>query len=179
MSPDPGDSSSKQEALDDLSGDGLGFFGTFKKRISQVWHSDTYDLYLPLYTWHNRLAYDSRVHKYNERPWGGGLGKSFKDEDGDRHYLFLMGFQDSHYMFEPYGGYAFMKNKHFDEKEDFSAGVGIVLGITARQEYDYVPLPLPLPIVGVQYKSLAIEAAYIPGTKNNGNVLFTWARLQF
>ena len=70
-----------------------------------------------------------------------------------------------------------MKNKYFGAKEDFSIGAGIVLGITARQDYDYVPLPLPLPIVGIQYKELAIEAAYIPGTKSNGNVLFTWIRL--
>lgn len=153
MSPDMEGDLSKQEVLEDISDDSAGFLDTFKKRIRQIWHSGTYDLYIPVNTWHNRLAYDSRVSRYNEMPWGGGLGKSFKDEDGDRHYLFLMGFQDSHYMFQPYGGYAFLKKKYFDEKEDFSVGAGIVLGITARQEYDYVPLPLPLPIVGIQYKT--------------------------
>lgn len=168
------------ETVESSSTDSAGIFETFTRRLQQTWNSDSYDLYVPLYAWHNRLLYDrSRARKYNENAWGGGLGKSFKDEDGDRHYLFLMGFQDSHDMFQPYGGYAFMKNKYLDEKEDLSVGAGIVAGITARQEYEYIPFPFPLPIVGVQYKRLAVEAAYIPGGKNGGNVLFTWIRLNF
>ena len=181
MNPSMEDDVSKESVLDDVAPDVApndeGILQNFKKRLRQIWQSDSYDLYLPAYTWHNRLTYDkSHIRRYNEYPWGGGFGKSYKDEDGDRHYLFIMGFQDSHDMFQPYGGYAFMKNWGFGEKEDFTLGAGFVLGITARQDYGYAPLPLPLPIIGVQYKCVAVEATYIPGTKNNGNVLFTWIR---
>lgn len=153
-----------------------------KKRVRQTWASKEYDLYAPLYTWHNRLMYDkSKTKKYNETPWGLGFGKSLIDEDGDFHALFLMGFADSHNQFEPYGGYAFIKNHYFGQSKSWSVGTGFVLGLTARHEYDYVPLPLPLPLplVGVQYKKIALQAAYIPGWRNNGNVLFTWLKHRF
>ena len=155
-------------------------FAAFCKRIADLWHSDQYSLYIPAYTWHNRLMYDSdRVKEYNENPWGVGVGKSVTDEKGNTHLLFIMEFQDSHNKFEPYGGYAFQKNWYLDQAKDWSAGIGYVLGITARDQYNYIPFPLPLPIGGIKYKNFAVQAAYIPGLYNDGNVLFTWARWDF
>lgn len=155
-----------------------GLCAAFVKRLSDTWRSDEYDLYIPVYTWHNRLMYDAdKARQYHENPWGAGFGRSMQDEDGDSHFLFIMGFQDSHNRFEPYGGYAFQKNWHFSASKDWSAGVGYVLGITAREQYDYIPFPLP--IAGIQYKNLALQAAYIPGGYNDGNVLFTWLRWHF
>ena len=148
------------------------------KRIGQAWNSNEYDLYLPFYTWHNRLMYDS-VSKYNEHPWGGGFGRSFFDEDGDSHSLYFMGFIDSNYHFQPIGGYAFVKNWYLDEKKDWALGLGYTLSITMRHEYDYIPLPLPLPLLSLQYKQVAIQAAYVPGVYNDGNVLFAWFRWHF
>ena len=152
-----------------------GPLAILKKRIVQAWDSKEYDLYLPLYTWHNRYMYDS-VSKYNEHPWGAGFGRSFRDEDGDSHALYLMGFMDSNNRFQPIGGYAFTKNWPLDEKKDWAAGLGYTLSVTARHEYDYIPLPLPLPFVSLQYKQIAIQATYIPGRYNAGNALFTWFR---
>jgi palmitoyl transferase len=157
-----------------------GILASLRQSIADTWHSNEYDLYIPTYTWHNRLMYDSeRVRQYNETPWGIGVGKSMKDKDGDSHFLFIMEFQDSHNRFEPYGGYAFQKNWYFDQARNWSAGIGYVLGITAREQYNYIPFPLPLPIGGIQYKRLAVQAAYIPGGYNDGNVLFIWTRWRF
>ncbi len=156
-----------------------GILPRFGRRLSQVWHSSVWDLYLPFYMWHNRLMYDDdHIRRYNETPWGGGLGKSFMDEDGDRHFLYAMSFQDSHNRFEPIIGYAFQKNWRLDEKGDWRAGLGYTMAITAREQYDYIPLPLILPLAGLEYKRLAVQGTYIPGTRNNGNVLFLWARWQ-
>ena len=149
-----------------------------KKRIVQAWDSKGYDFYLPLYSWHNRYMYDS-VSKYNEHPWGAGFGRSFRDEDGDSHALYILGFMDSNNRFQPIGGYAFVKNWPLDEEKDWSAGLGYTLSITARHEYDYIPLPLPLPLLSLQYKQVAIQAAYVPGVYNDGNVLFAWFRWHF
>ena len=157
-----------------------GILATFRQRIADLWHSDRYSLYIPAYTWHNRFLYDSEtVKKYNENPWGVGVGKSITDEKGNSHLLFIMEFQDSHNKFEPYGGYAFQKNWYLNRNNDWSGGIGYVLGITARDQYNYIPFPLPLPIGGIQYKKLAVQAAYIPGGYNDGNVLFTWLRWDF
>ena len=157
-----------------------GIFDRLTKRIVQTWNEGNVNLIVTTYAWHNRFAYDEkRARRYNENAWGGGLGLSLFDEDGDSHMLFLTAFQDSWNYIQPYAGYAFFKNWHFGSNNDFRAGVGISLGITARQEYDYIPLPLPLPVFGIGYKQLSVEAAYIPGTRNNGNVLFTWIRWTF
>ena len=158
-----------------------GIIALLRQRIADTWHTDKYDLYIPTYIWHNRLMYDSeKVREYNDKPWGIGFGKSRKDENGNTHLLFLMGFQDSHNNFQPYGGYAFQKNWYLDQAGNWSTSIGYVLGITARVDYlHYFPLPLPLPIGGIQYKRFAVEAAYIPGGYNDGNVLFTWMRWHF
>ena len=153
---------------------------TFGQRLATLWQSDKYNLYIPAYTWHNRFLYDSEtVKKYNENPWGIGAGKIITDEKGDTHLLLVIEFQDSHNKFEPYGGYAYQKNWPICKSNDWSAGIGYVLGITAREDYGYIPFPLPLPIGGIKYKKLAIQSAYIPGGYNDGNVLFTWLRWDF
>ena len=145
-------------------------FETLKKRIIQAWE---YDIYVPAYTWYNRLAYDSsHIRRYNETPWGGGIGRSLYDEDGDSHSLYLMAFMDSHDYVQGIGGYAYIKNWHPDESRDRAFGVGYTLSLTGRYEHNYIPMPLP--IVSARYKQLAVQAAYIPGVRNNGNVLFTW-----
>jgi len=150
---------------------------TLGKRIGQAWESDKYDLYLPVNNWHNRFMYDSDYRKekgYNELPWGLGVGRYFLDEDLDTHGLYLLGFKDSNHKFQYIGGYVFLKNWYFDEKKDWSAGLGFTLSLTGRHEYDYIPLPLPLPIFSLRYKKIAVQTTYVPGSKNDSNVLFTW-----
>jgi palmitoyl transferase len=154
-------------------------FSKLTTRIAETWESDNYDFYLPVHTWHNRLMYDSSYRKeraYNEQPWGFGFGRGFKDENGNSHGLYLMGFMDSNNYFQAIGGYNFVKNWYLDEQKDWSVGLGYTLSITARHEYDYIPLPLPLPVFSMRHKQLAVQAAYVPGTRNDGNVLFTWLR---
>lgn len=157
-----------------------GIFGRWQKRVSQTWNEGNLDLYATTYAWHNRLTYDrEHTRRYNENAWGGGAGLSFLDEDGDSHLLFFMAFLDSWKKVEPYGGYAYFKNWRFGPHNDFRASLGFTLGITARNEYNYIPFPFPLPLFGVGYKRLSVEATYIPGTRNNGNVLFSWLRWTF
>ena len=157
-----------------------GPFGRLKNRIIQTWNEGNLDLIATVYAWHNRYTYDDhKLRRYNENAWGGGLGLSMFDEDGDSHMLFVSAFNDSWKKVQTYGGYAFLKNHHFGPNNDFRIGAGVALAITQRHEYNYVPLPLPLPIFGIGYRSLSIEAAYVPGTRNNGNVLFTWVRWTF
>ena len=154
-------------------------FKILSKRIAQAWESGDYDLYLPVHTWHNRLMYDSshiKQRDYNERPWGFGFGRSFLDEDGDSQGVYLMGFMDSNNRFQPIAGYNYFKNWYFGESKDWSAGLGYTLSVTARHEYNYIPIPLPLPIFSVRYRQVAVQSAYVPSTRNSGNVLFTWLR---
>ena len=53
-------------------------------------------------------------------------------------------------------------------------------GITARDDFaNYVPLPFIFPLFSASYKRVTVQFTYIPGTYNNGNVLFAWLRLGF
>lgn len=158
-----------------------GYFATtwdnIKHTLSETWNSPTRELYVPLNTWHNRYTYDrDKIDSYNERPWGIGYGVSRIDDEGDWHALYAMEFQDSHNVVEPIGGYAYQTYWRIDNRGDWRIGVGYTLSITARKDYNWIPFPAPLPLLSIEYKGLAIQNTYIPGGKNNGNVLFTWLR---
>lgn len=159
--------------------EGMGWMEKFKHNVKQTWASDTYDLYVPLYAWHNRLTYDDEhIDKYNENPWGGGLGVSRYDTDGDWHALYAMAFIDSNDYVETMFGYAFLKNWYLNDAKDFRVGAGFTVGLTQRHEYSYIPVPLPLPMFGIGYKRFDLQAAYVPGVKNDGNVLFVWSKFR-
>lgn len=153
------------------------YLENLKTNVEETWNSNHYDVYLPFYAWHNRLAYDQKhLDRYNEEAWGFGLGKSHYDEKGNWHGLYAMAFKDSNYYLETIFGYAYMKNWYVNCRRDFSVGVGYTLSLTQRHEYNYIPVPLPLPIAGITYKQISLQAAYVPGVKNDGNVLFMWLR---
>ena len=141
-------------------------------RPYQTWTQGKNELYGTGYAWHNRYYYArDRLDRYNELAWGGGLGKSFYDEDGDWHGLFGMAFLDSHKYLEPMFGYAFLKMFHFSENARIGLGYGAFL--TQRPDiFKGVPFPGALPWASLSYRRFTLSAAYVPGHKNVGNVLF-------
>ena len=54
-----------------------------KQDVADTWNSKNYSAYAPIYAWHNRLTYDQEhIDKYNENPWGLGVGKYiYKEKD--------------------------------------------------------------------------------------------------
>ena len=136
-------------------------------------------MYAPLYSWHNRLTYDKRhIRKYNEEAWGLGLGKSFWD-DHEWHGIYAIAFKDSNFYLETIAGYGYQYNWSLFNSDDWKIGAGYTIALTQRHEYSYVPVPLALPMGGISYKNISFQAAYVPGIKNNGNVLFAWLRFSF
>lgn len=158
-----------------------GLWDDFKSDIFSTYASDKYELYIPLRTWHNRLTYDrDNIKGYNERPWGGGLGKYYIDEKGNQHSLYAMVFKDSHNDFEPIAGYAWQKNWRLDGDSDWRIGCGFTVFVTARSDFDYIPFPGVLPLMALEYKRLAVQGTYVPGfSRNSGNVALVWAKWKF
>lgn len=140
--------------------------------VNQIWTKGDNELYIPAYAWHNRYTYSQRrLDTYNENPWGGGMGKSFYDTDGDWHALYAFAFLDSHKNVEPVAGYAFVKMLSFTQHA--RAGAGFALLVTARPDiFHNIPFPGILPWVSLNYRKASIGATYIPGAQGAGNVLF-------
>lgn len=159
-----------------------GLWENFKDDISLTWNEPQYtDVYLPFLSWHNRLTYDKdKTDSYNEMPWGGGIGVSRYSEEGNWSGLFAMVFQDSHREWQPAAGYGWEKGWYLTQDKDTRVGLGLAGGITARQDFaNYVPLPFLFPLFSAGYKNVNLQFTYIPGTYNNGNVLFAWLRVGF
>jgi len=160
-----------------------GTISDFVKRIEEnavaAWKCGSTDIYLPFYAWHNRLFYDKEhINKYNEEAWGFGLGRGMWD--GNEWYgVYAMAFKDSNFYLETMAGYAHLYNWSIGGSDDWRIGAGYTIGITQRHEYKYIPVPLPLPIGSISYKNIALQAAYVPGIRNDGNVLFAWLRMSF
>ncbi|CAH6635301.1 Lipid A palmitoyltransferase PagP [Pseudocitrobacter vendiensis] len=156
-------------------------FSTLNDNIAQTWDEPQhYDLYVPAITWHARFAYDKeKTDRYNERPWGAGFGVSRWDEKGNWHGIYLMAFKDSWNKWEPIGGYGWEKTWRPLTDDNFRLGLGYTVGVTARDNYNYVPIPVLLPMASIGYGPATFQMTYIPGTYNNGNVYFAWMRFQF
>jgi len=145
--------------------------------LSLTWNANDYELFIPVNIWHNRSYYNSeKIDSYNENPWGLGLGKYRYDNDGDWHSLYVMAFSDSHKDIEPVAGYAFQKM--WRPGNDFRLGAGYTVGVTMRQDFNYLPIPIAAPLASIEYKQLALQSTYIFGGEGNGNILFTWLRWQ-
>ncbi len=110
---------------------------------------------------------------------GAGFGVSRWDEKGNWHGLYLMAFKDSFNKWEPIGGYGWEKTWRPLTDQNFHLGLGYTLGVTARDNWNYIPIPVILPLASIGYGPATFQMTYIPGTYNNGNVYFAWARFQF
>ncbi|WP_168404062.1 lipid IV(A) palmitoyltransferase PagP [Erwinia amylovora] len=154
---------------------------SFSNSVSQTWNEpQTFDLYMPALTWHNRWTYDAdKIDRYNECPWGAGGGMSHYDEKGNWNGIYLMAFKDSFNKWEPIGGYGWEKTWRPLNDPDFRFGLGYTAGVTMRDNWNYIPIPLLLPLASIGYGAANFQMTYIPGTYNNGNVYFAWLRWQF
>jgi palmitoyl transferase len=73
-------------------------------------------------------------------------------------------------------GYAFQKMWY--PSNNIRLGAGYTLGLTVREDFNYIPLPVIAPLASIEYKQIALQSTYIFGGKGNGNILFTWIRWQ-
>ncbi len=167
-------------AAADQPGNRNTFLSGVTHNIEMTWHQpQRADIYVPAITWHARFAYDrEHIDKYNERPWGGGFGMSRWDEKGNWHGLYAMAFKDSFNKLEPIAGYGWESTWCPLSDKRFRLGAGYTVGVTARDNWRYIPIPVLLPLASIGYGPATFQMTYIPGTYNNGNVYFAWLRIQ-
>lgn len=142
--------------------------------LSYIWDEGRIEAVLPVHTWHNRWVYDhKKIKTYNENPWGFGLGKYVEPTEDRRYGIMAMTFQDSFNKPEPTIWYSW--EALWRAGKDFRPSLGIVAGITFRDNYHWIPVPGAAPTLGFDYKSFSVQSLYVPGF----DVLFTWLVWRF
>lgn len=149
------------------------------QHLGRTWQEGQRELYLPVHSHHSRWAYSGdQIRRFNEDPFGIGIGKGFYDRNGDWHGLFAMVFRESHYKPEYAVGYGY--KTFWPLGGQYKVGLGISAILTARSDIDhYTPFPVLLPIFSLEYRKVSLDANYVPGGRGAGNVLFIYGRLPF
>lgn len=175
----PGEAGGPAPADKRLVSQNDGWMERAASRIGQIWSEGNVDLYLTGYAWHNRSTYSRKeLRGFNETSYGGGIGRSIYDEDGDWHALYVMGFKDSFRHFQPMAGYGFQKIVR--PAPDLRLGYGFTAFMTSRRDmFGGVPFPGILPLVSVGFNKGTLFATYIPGKHGAGNVAFLFGKWQF
>jgi len=148
--------------------------------LSDIWNGGRPELYLPVHTWHNRACYpSSKIDKYNESPWGAGIGKYVYDGTDARKALVFITFTDSNYHPQPLLLYTYQKLWSGDS-DIFRFSLGYMAGFTTRKEWHWFPVPAALPILGFDIGRFSFENTYVPGLgTNGGNIWFAWSSWRF
>ncbi|MEO1766507.1 lipid IV(A) palmitoyltransferase PagP [Thiobacter aerophilum] len=148
-----------------------------RERLATIWNEGSNDFYLPFHTHHLRFAYSrEKIDSYQENPVGFGYGRSLY-EDGVWRGLYAMGFQDSHFKPSYMVGYG--QQWLWQPMPEWRVGGGFTTFLMTRADIGhYTPFPGILPMASVGYRQLSVEAAYVPGARGAGNLLFFWARIE-
>jgi len=149
-------------------------YQSVKNHLGDIWDNGLYQILFPIHTYHSPLTYNSEKRKkYNENPWGGGIGKYIEPEPNRRYGLSFMTFQDSFNKPEPTFFYSWQHL--WRAGKDFRPTAGFVAGITFRENYHWLPIPGAAPTIGLEYKSFSIDTLYVPGF----DVFLTWLTWRF
>jgi palmitoyl transferase len=147
--------------------------------ISSALRAGQTDLYVTGYAWHLPYAYSDEVrNRLNETTWGGGLGRSTVDDDGDRHGVFFVALQDSHRAPQFLVSYSWQR--YFTPERPRSFGWGYMAFIFAREDvHGYAPVPALLPCVSMRGRSWEVIGMFVPRVSEDikGDVLFLFLRL--
>jgi palmitoyl transferase len=154
-----------------------------KERLERVAEQPGWDLYLSGYAYHSRSTYSSqRVQALNERAWGGGIGRTMRNEQGDDESLYLIGFRDSksqpHWML----GYAYQWTRPLGDA-GLEGSLGFTAALMRRRDWgDGWPVPVVLPVASLGTARAKLVMTFVPRlstSKGRGNVLLLVGRLSF
>ncbi len=148
-----------------IASNGDGFFSAQLSGAREIMDNGHDGIVFGLYTEHPRFDYDNRDEE-NMWPFGGGVMRTVIDEKGNERSLYALMFSDSHYYPEPIFGYSWVARYPISEK--FHLGAGYVLGVTFREDYNWLPIPVPLPVVKAGTEDVGVYMTFIPFT----NVFF-------
>lgn len=148
--------------------------------IRTTFVSGEWEYYATGYVWHLPWQYSpAERHQLNERAWGGGIGRSFINQRGDKSSLFLMAFQDSHRDTQFSGG--FMWNRYWSLTKAVDVSLGYSIFMFSRSDLvNNLPIPALLPCVAIRFGRGELIGYYCPHINERvpGDVFFIFARIR-
>lgn len=135
-----------------------------------------WDLYLSGYAYHDRDTYSkAQLRKMNETTWGGGIGRSFRNERGNEEGVYLMGIRDSNNRPQWMAGYQYQWMFPVKSSNNLEIGAGLTALVIRRHDwYDGRPFPALLPVASIGNRAAQLVATYVPhlsARKKKGNIL--------
>lgn len=139
-----------------------------------------WDVYLSGYAWHDRDTYTQKqLNKMNENTWGGGIGRSLRNERGNDESVYLVGIRDSNERPQYMAGYAYQWV--FPVVAQYEASIGVTGLLIRRHDwFDGRPFPAVLPVFSVGTRKAQLTATYVPHLsmrKAKGNIVLLMLKM--
>lgn len=159
------------------------WWGNTKTRIGNIAEQASWDIYLSGYAYHGRETYNgNHLKKLNEKAWGIGVGKTWRNAQNNDESLYAMVVEDSNSYPQWMAGYAYQWIYPITES-GVEAGAGFTASVIRRADwFEGWPFPALLPIASIGTRNAKLFATYVPRIstrKGKGDVLLLFARFEF
>jgi palmitoyl transferase len=161
---------------------GLDFREMFASKwesVRDAFQTGDWEAYATGYAKHLPYGYQQNDRtRLNETTWGGGFGRTIRDDDGDRHSLFVMAFSDSHRAMQVNAGYGWQR--YWSATRNVRVGAGYLAFVFSREDVaSHFPLPAVLPCASVQFGGVEMIGLFVPRVSRDikGDVLFLYLRV--
>jgi palmitoyl transferase len=140
-----------------------------------------WDVYMSGYAYHDRDTYTRKqLNKMNENTWGGGLGRTLRNERGNDESLYGVVIRDSNNRPQWMAGYAYQWMFPVVSKK-FEVGAGLTGLLIRRHDwYGGRPFPAVLPVASIGTPNAQLVATYVPhlSMRNaKGNIVLLMLRM--
>jgi palmitoyl transferase len=156
-----------------------GMFASKWDAINLALRAGQWESYFTGYARHLPYGYNAATRvRLNEGAWGGGFGRTVKDEDGDRHSVYCMAFADSHR--DPQFNIGYGWQRYWPVTRNVSLGAGYLAFLFSREDVaDHLPLPALLPCASIRYRNLELVGLFVPRVSRaiKGDVVFVYLRV--
>jgi lipid IVA palmitoyltransferase len=150
------------------------------RRLVDTYENGENQLFISGYSYHLPSTYTPEKRaQLNSNAWGGGVGRTVEEPNGNTHTVFFYAFEDSHKTAQIQAGYAWAT--YWGDRDGVQPGLGWTAFIVQRPDIaSGVPVPAALPIALLRYKKANLIATYIPtlnGGVNHGSTLYVFGQI--
>jgi palmitoyl transferase len=156
-----------------------GILGNKLDSIKTATRAGEWETYLTGHAWHLPNGYGETTRaRLNETNWGGGIGRTYNDDDGDRHSVYFMAFADSHRAPQFNLGYGWQR--YWNATGGVSLGAGYLAFLFSREDVaNHLPVPALLPCASIRVRNIELIGLFVPRISRDikGDVVFLYLRV--